>query len=357
LANILDYIQWRGDVPFSCSPFNDIDGLILAELGYVPLDDIVPSDFSMAITVENAFKAYSPERVPEKSRIVTFAQDNQLFEAMARSERFKDILLTGYVNIVEAEEEIQFSAMTCTVGDGTRFVSFRGTDSSFVGWKEDFTLSYAAHTTGQIYAVNYMNDNFTKDSPDLRVGGHSKGGNLALYAAAFCKEELHDVIKNVYSFDAPGFREEITASDEYTAVLPKVKSFIPESSVVGMLLSNSLEHNIVKSSVNGIMQHMAYNWELIRNEFVLTDRLSRSGTVINKALSGWLADFSDEERKTFAEAVFEVLEARDADNFNDIMKEKWSSYAAMLRALRKLPPEQQSILKDAFRKIAKNALS
>ena len=158
----------------------------------------------------------------------------------------------------------------------------------------------------------------------------------------------------VYSFDGPGFREEITDSSEYADVSEKVRSFVPESSVVGMLLNNSLPHKIVKSSVNGIMQHLAYNWELLRNRFVCTNELSKSGDLINKTITGWLDNFSDEERKVFTDTLFAVLEAPEKDTLKEILKGKWSAYSSMFKALRTLSPEQQNVLKDAVKKIAKS---
>ena len=162
MANILDYLQWRGDIPFYADPFNEIDALILSQFGYVPLDGIVPADFSRAISVENAYKYFTPEKIPEAVRFISFEQDNLLFRYMAESERFKNILLTGYVNMIDTAEEVQFSAVTCTIGDGTRFISFRGTDGSVVGWKEDFSIAYLQQTTGQLYSVGYINENFSQ---------------------------------------------------------------------------------------------------------------------------------------------------------------------------------------------------
>ena len=354
MANILDYLQWRGDVPFYADPFNEIDALVLSQFCYVPLDGIIPSDFSIAMTIEKAYSIYRPEKVPPELKIISFENDNTLFKLMAESERFKNMLLTGYVNIIDTEEEVQFSALTVTVGDGTRFIAFSGTDGSVVGWKEDFAISYLQQTAGQLYSVKYLNENFSETSPPLRIGGHSKGGNLAIYASAFARPELRNCVSEIYSFDGPGFREEITHSDEYISILPKIRSFVPESSVVGMLLSNSLSHTIVKSSVNGIMQHISYNWELMRNRFDRTEELSKSGSIINKTIAGFLDDFSDEERKMFTDTLFAVLEAPEKDTLKEVVKGKWSAYSTMFKALRRLSPEQQTVLKDAMRKIAKS---
>ena len=353
MANILDYLDWRGDIPFSADPFNEADGLILSQFVYVPLNDIIPPDFGNNITLKEAFEKYDPSAVDEKSKIISFDEDNILFEKMAQSERFGNIRLMGYTENIDPEKETQFKAVTCILENGMFFISYSGTDDTVIGWKEDFNISYMKQTFGQLQAVNYLNDNF-KNKCVIRTGGHSKGGNLAIYASVFCDRNIKNSVAEIYSYDAPGFREEITQSWQYLGMLPKIKSFVPESSVVGMLLNNSMEHKIVKSSAMGIKQHISYNWEILRNRFVLTQELSKSGHIINKALSGWIDDFNDEERKLFTETLFSVLEAPEKDTIKEIAKNKWSAYSAMFRAIRSLSPEQQAVIKDAFKKIAKN---
>ncbi|MBR1592153.1 MAG: DUF2974 domain-containing protein [Ruminococcus sp.] len=355
MANILDYLDWRGDIPFSADPFNEADGLILSQFVYVPLNGIVPSDFGKEISLKDAFAGYSPSAVDEKSRIISFDEDNILFEKMAQSQRFGNIRLTGYIENIDTEKEVQFRAVSCILEDGTVFISYSGTDDTVIGWKEDFNISYMQQTSGQLQAVSYLNDNFKNSPHIIRTGGHSKGGNFAIYASVFCDRDIKNQIAEIYSYDAPGFREEITQSWQYINMLPRIKSYVPETSVVGMLLNNSMEHRIVKSSAVGIKQHISYNWEIMRNRFVLTQELSKSGHIINKALSGWIDNFSDEERKLFTDTLFSVLEAPEKDTIKEISKNKWSAYSAMFRAIRGLSAEQQAVIKDAFKKIAKSS--
>ncbi len=355
MANILDYLNWRGDIPFSVDPFNEVDGLILAELAYIPLNGIVSPDFSIRAKLPHIHEHFDPEKIPETEKFFGFSHDCILLQKLAESPRFKNTQLTGYAD--ETTDKMQFSAITCILEDGTAFVSYRGTDGSIVGWKEDFELGVVTQTGAQLHAQNYLNRHFARFPRQLRLGGHSKGGNLAVYAGAFCKPEIRSQIINVYAYDSPGFREEIVNSEEYKSILPKVISIIPESSVIGLLLSSLSEHIVVKSSSNGIKQHFAYSWEVLRNAFVRADGVSDSSEVIQKALSGWLADFSDEERKIFVDSVFDVIGASEKGTFREISQNKRSSYLAMVKAVGKLPPDRQTILIDAIMKIAKNAIS
>lgn len=352
LANILDYLDWRGDVPFSADPFNEIDGLILSQFCYVNLDGVVSDSIEEMITIPDAFRRYRPESVDPRSTILTFEQDNLLFRKLAESRRFRGTTLRGYVNEKEHDEDMQFAALTYRLGDGSGFVAFRGTDGTVVGWKEDFTLSYMQMTTGQERAINYLNRAFDEGDCPIRLGGHSKGGNSAIYSSLFCDESIRRRITNIYSFDGPGFRDEILNSEVYRQMLPRIRSFIPEASIVGMLLGSGSDPKIVKNSAIGIKQHYAYNWELKRNRFLLAGRLKKSGDVINKAISGMLEELSDTERQIFADALFEVLGAPDKDNLKEIAKLK--CYPSIIKAISNLRPEQQAVMKNAFKKIAQN---
>ena len=345
-------MDWRGDVPFSADPFNEIDGLILSQFCYVILDGVVPESFSEEISFPEAYRSYNADDVDPKCRILTFEQDNLLFRKLAESRRFRGTTLCGYVSDTEHSEDMQFSAITFRLCDGSGFVAFRGTDGTVTGWKEDFNLSYMQQTAGQQRAIEYINEAFAEGECPIRLGGHSKGGNSAIYSSLFCDESIRQRITNIYSYDGPGFRDEIISSEIYQKMLPRIRSFIPEASIVGMLLGSGSDPKIVKTSVNGIKQHYAYYRELRRNRFVPADRLKKSGDVINKAISGLLSDFSDTEREIFTDSLFEILKAPDKETLKEITK--LSSYPAIIKAISKLRPEQQAVMKEAFKKIAQN---
>ncbi len=345
-------MDWRGDVPFSADPFNEIDGLILSQFCYVILDGVVPESFDEEITFPDAYRGYNADSVDTKHRILTFEQDNLLFRKLAESRRFRGTTLCGYVSDIERSEDLQFSAITYRLCDGSGFVAFRGTDGTVTGWKEDFNLSYMQQTAGQQRAIEYINKAFAVGECPIRLGGHSKGGNSAIYSSLFCDDSIRERITNIYSYDGPGFRDEIISSEIYQKMLPRIRSFIPEASIVGMLLGSGSDPKIVKTSVNGIKQHYAYYWELRRNRFVPADRLKKSGDVINKAISGLLSDFSDTEREIFTDSLFEILKAPDKETLKEITK--LSSYPAIIKAISKLRPEQQAVMKEAFKKIAQN---
>ena len=352
LANILDYLDWRGDVPFSADPFNEIDGSILSQFCYIPLEGAVSDSFTEEITIPDAYKRFDAEAVDPKRRILTFEQDVLLFRKLAESRRFRGTTVCGYVSFVENSEDMQFSALTYRLNDGSSFIAFRGTDGTVVGWKEDFNLSYMQQTAGQQMAVNYIDKALADSECPVRLGGHSKGGNFAIYGSLFCKEDIRGRITDIYSYDGPGFRDEIIDSEVYRTMLPKISCFIPEGAIVGMLLGSGSDPKIVKTSVKSIKQHYFYYWELRRNRFALADKLKKSGDVINKALSGLISDFSDAEKEIFTESLFEILKAPDKETLKELNKLR--SYPSIIKAISKLRPEQQAVMKEAFKKIAQN---
>ena len=326
--------------------------MILSQLCYVNLEGVVPESFDEEISIPDAYRLYRPDDIDVNKRILTFEQDNILFKKLAESRRFGDAALRGFVSSIETSEDMQFSALTYRLGDESGFLAFRGTDGTVVGWKEDFNLSFMQQTAGQERAIGYLNTAFANDDKPIRLGGHSKGGNFAIFSSLYCDESIRSRIVNIYSYDGPGFRNEVIESEVYNNMLPKIKCFIPQVSIVGMLLGNASEPKIVKNTAIGIKQHYAYNWELKRNRFLLTDKLKKSGDVINKAISGMLEDFSDAEREIFTESLFEILQAPDKETLKELNKLR--SYPSIIKAFSKLKPEQQAVIKEAFRKIAQN---
>lgn len=351
MANILDYLDWRGDIPFSVSSFNEVDALILAELSYLPAEEILPADISKTVTISELCERFVPDIIPIEDRIVSFDDDVKLLHKLAESHRFDGMRLTGYVNRIDPDEDLQFAAMTC-IFDNFTYVAFRGTDSTLAGWKEDMNISFMKETASQSMAVRYVDENFADTDTVLVFGGHSKGGNLSAYAAAFCKEEIRQRVRAIFAFDSPGFNEEVAASHEYLAITEKMISIIPQSSLVGQLLSGSSEPRIVKSSAGGIMQHFAYSWQVRRSGFDYAEELSKLGVFVNKTMTGWISSLDEHDRQSFVDAVFTVLESAQSETFNELGSNKRKSFASIIKALTKLSPEQQSAAKKALSQLA-----
>ena len=347
MPNVFDYLEWRCDIPFASDPFNDVDNLILAELSYAHFDGAVPAD-GKRTPLKDVYKTFfeinSREEL-EKSEDV-LARTAFLMDGMMEGRRFAGTKISDFVDIVDTDRDMQMSAVTFILEDGTAYIAFRGTDNTVVGWKEDFNMSYLPETGGQREAVAYLNRIGKKLRRPLRVGGHSKGGNFAVYASAFCDKSVRDRIIAVYSNDGPGFRKEVTESEEYRDVIRKVKSIVPESSVIGLLLSSEAAHKyMVASSVKGMLQHDGMTWQVKRNGFVHAEQ-SDFGKFIKATQKDWLSKIDDKSREKYVNALFSLLEATGADTFIEMKGQKLKSLEQILSTAKDLSEETQKLLLD-----------
>ena len=344
MSNIFDYLDWRADIPFSLDPFNEVDNLILSELAYTDFSGIVPSDgdaVPLSVCCEQFFLTHSKEDILKDTSLT--AKAPLLMEKMLSGTRFGTIRLCRYINEIDAEKTAQLSGLAFLLSDGTAYIAFRGTDSSIVGWKEDFDLGYLTETTGQLYAVEYLQHTASHIDSPLRIGGHSKGGNFAIFASSFCGSQIQDRIITVFSNDGPGFRAEIVESEDYLRILPKIISIVPDTSIIGMILFNRAKHRVVKSNAFGILQHDGFSWSVQRNRFETTD-LSELGKIFDQTLDSWVDGMDDETRKSFTETVFSIIESTGMDSFHEISKQKLKAAEAMLSSFFTMPKEKQSEL-------------
>lgn len=321
MANIFDYLDWRGDISFKEDPFNEVDNLVLSWMAYVHLDGILPSGVcNVSVTVGEAVKRFFEiydleEKLKEYSLTKTSAL---LFHKMVDCPRFSNLRILNYVNHISVELQQQFSAMTIEIGEDLLYVAYRGTDDTIVGWREDFNMSFLPCVPSQLEAVEYLNASVRGRKERLIIGGHSKGGNLAVYAAMHCEPQIRSKIIRVFNNDGPGFLSEILQSDEYQEMLPRITTIVPESSIIGMLLGHEEEYEIVRSSQRGIMQHDAGTWEVERNGFVYLDSLSNSSKFFDKSIKEWVYQMDEEQRKLFVDGLFQMLEASGAKTTGEL---------------------------------------
>lgn len=335
MSNIFDYLQWR-DLKLDKVEFNEVDNLILARLSYFPLDNVVENK---PITLKEAYKKYLD--VKEKGRILQ-EEDSELFPVLANSIRFGDIKLTNYINKIDLEQEEQFSAVTLLLPDDTIYVSFRGTDNTIVGWREDLNMSFKELVPAQTTAKNYLNKIAEEYKNKIRVGGHSKGGNLAIYASAFCNSEIQDRIIEVYNNDGPGFCESVVNSEGYKKIIKKVCTYIPQSSIIGRLLNHKEKIIILKSTQTGIMQHDLYTWQVLGDKFIKAE-ITNSSEIIDKTITNWLLNVDAEQRSLCIDAIFEILYSTKAETLSEIKQNKFDSIRTMLKTYKNIDEGNREI--------------
>lgn len=347
MANIFDYLTWRGDISLREDPFNEVDSLVLAWLSYVSLDDVMPGGgHNRPMTIEEAGRAFFEQNDLEE-RLKGFSLTKTsalLFHELINCPRFSQMKIINYANHISEELQQQFSAMTIQIDKDTLFVAFRGTDDTIVGWREDFNMSFLPSVPSQIEAATYVTTTLRNRPEKFIFGGHSKGGNLAVYAAVHAPAELKSRIIQVYNHDGPGFLHDVLESAEYKEMLPKIKTIVPESSIIGMLLGHEEEYEIVKSTQKGIMQHDAGSWQIIRNEFVYLDSLSNSSKFLNHSLKEWVSGLNEEQRKEFVDGLFQMLEAAGAKTTGELYSSGWKSLSSAVKAFNGMDLEMKQNL-------------
>lgn len=350
MANMMDYLDWRGDLPFSSDSFNHVDNLILSELAYVGFDGIVPgSDSSESIGIQEVndefWKRHTLEEVKKERTLYHLAP--MLLQKASASTRYAGTRLSGYINRVSADEGEQMSAVTFHLDNGLTYVSFRGTDDTITGWKEDFHLGFMEETAGQRMAAEYLSRQAAAVKGELFVGGHSKGGNFAVYAAAFCEEKAREKIRRVYTNDGPGFLETVTHSLQYRDILPRIVSIIPEESVFGLLLDSGYPYTTVKSSNHGVWQHDAMSWEVMGNHFVEMASTNKTSRFLEKTVAQWLSGISLEERRRFVNTIFEIIAATGKDTLSSFQTDGLKAALEIINSYQKMKKEE----KEHVRKI------
>lgn len=352
MANIMDYLDWRGDLTFEQSPFNEVDNLILAQLPYVELDQIVPDVNSNDIVrLKEAsrlfFKTHQKEKLLKKVSMTKMAPF--VMEKMASTRRFGDVGLFRYVNEINQKEEFQFCAVCVVLPDGSIFVSYSGTDSSIVGWKEDFNMSFLTETPSQIRSVEYLNYFAEERRVPLRIGGHSKGGNLAMYAAMHCDSRLRERILAVYSNDGPGFSGEEIGREGYQCLSDRMCTILPESSIVGMLMEHAGRVIVVRSTSNGVMQHDGMSWEVLGNHFMETNGVSKESIMMERTLTSWILQLEPEEREEFVDTLFGILDTAKIYSTEELARIKWKNVSDLIKAATGLPKESQEMIGNTLK--------
>lgn len=361
-TNILDYLKWRGDLSFLQSPFNDIDSLILSQIIYIPFEGIVPSVRSTrTITLRAAAEKFFSIYDESKSSLGALLPNEifDLFRMAGQSRRFGNIRLSRYVNKINHETEIQFCAMTLFMDEINEiYIDFRGTDDTIVGWKEDFNMGFMTPVPSQTESVKYFNyviGKYIKENPSLkiRLGGHSKGGNLAVFAATYVENlpevNIQDKIDCIYNFDGPGFDDKVIRSEEYLRIRDRIKTIIPQSSVVGMLLGHEEGYIVVRSDQVGLLQHDALSWEVLGTEFTCLESVTDASLVLDKTLKAWIKSMDSISAERFVTALFEILSATDAKTLTELVTGKNRSISVMLKAYAGEDEDTKKMLKSAVR--------
>ncbi len=353
MGTLFDYVSWRGDLTFSQAPFNEVDSLIFALLSYVEYKDIVPDGHSSEpISLQaaaNGFFARNPDPKKVSIGLIVPKEIIRLLRAVKGCRRYRQVGMKAYVNQIDLDVQMQFSAVTFLLETGRCVVAFRGTDDTIVGWKEDFNMSFMDVVPAQTRAVEYLNEAAKASDGDLFVTGHSKGGNLAVYSAVHTEKDVQKRLLGVWNHDGPGFRDNILTDPDYLDVKPQIKTLLPQSSLVGMLLEHEEDYTVVKSRQKGFLQHNGLTWDVMGSSFIRVKNISPESRRTDKTLKKWIESMSLEQREQLCEALYRILSSDNALTLTDLVsiKNRW-----LLRGLQ-MDEDVRRVLKLTLQQLIK----
>ena len=344
MSTIFDYLKEVTYDSIYDRPFNELDVLALTELTYLPFGHIVPQGDTTGIPVR---LSDAMELIDRTTDFIVSNQHLQLVDELATSKRFKNIKLLNYVDEYDPDVQKQFAAMTYRLSLDTYLVVFRGTDDTLIGWKEDFHMTYMDHVPAQKRAASYL-QHVMKEFPKGRflVAGHSKGGNLATYACSYLPDSLFERVDAIYSYDAPGLNKAIIETEGYQRTSPNIRRFVPQGSIVGMMLEVPEPTTIVKSSALGsFAQHDAFTWEIKDYSFVTVSETSPDSQQTDLTLKQWVRETSADERKKFFDTFFGIFLDAGITSINDLTDLKQLAKAKeILQNAQDLDPTEREML-------------
>ena len=339
MNNIIDYVNQYGKYGFNKKSFNEVDSLIFSELSYLKFDSFFIGDAASDKSLHFNEMSHSPYFEDLFQGLPDTVNNRALILAAANAERFKDTIINYYSNILDEEKELQFSAVTFFPQNELPYIAIRGTDETLIGWKEDFNMAFMYPVPAQEAGIRYLEQVSQDIQGFFRIGGHSKGGNIAVYASMKAKQIIRDRIQEIYSHDGPGFKDELFNHPGYLEIQDRIRKTIPQSSVIGLLLQHQEIYKVVKSENFGILQHDPFSWVVHHGKFVQLEEVASNALLMNRTLNQWIAHMEDGDRKEFVNLIFGLFDANEIKTVNELSEEWKTVLTSMIRARKELDDE------------------
>jgi len=343
MANIIDYIKWRGDISFQVSPFNPVDNLLLSELSYMAFNGLIDrhGDMPIDLLCEKYFEATDKTTLG----LLLTGEFDTMFKSMAASSRFSNINVRESVSVYDKSLEVQFAVTLFELDRNTCYIGFRGTDDTIIGWKEDFNMSFMDEIPAQRLALDYLNKVDEKYKyRNIYIGGHSKGGNLAVYSAVHAKTLIKDKILKVYNNDGPGFKQGLIKTKAYKSISDRIITLIPQSSVVGLLLEHEESYYVVKSNQKGLMQHDGFSWQVEGKDFIYLSGIQDDSIAIDMTIKQLLNELSMEQRASYTNTLFELIAVGEEETLAELGKGGLKTFLAMSKNYANLDKETKKVI-------------
>lgn len=335
--NIMTYLKWRGDLTLKDADFCEIDSLILSQLVYLKFDEI------NLTTIAQAAFAYKKKYLQGIDAAEYHPREVLLME-LAKSKRFSQMMISNYVSIFSESKMKQFAAMHIQIKKNFVYIAFRGTDKTLTGWREDFNMSYQMPVGAQQEAVDYLNRTANGYFTKYWLGGHSKGGNLALYAATLCHPRIQKKIQRIDTFDSPGYLEDLTKKKEYANLTGKLYPFVPQGTIAGILLEHPKQQIIVESMESGFAQHSVFTWKIHGTKLVTVEKRTPTSYTLEESINNSIGKLSLEDREQLVGAFFQVLKEAGVRSISDLTSMHAKGLLSLIRAMTSVPPENKELL-------------
>lgn len=351
--SLIDYIRWRGDLNFKTFPFNDIDAMILSQLssvryghavpGAATVDELQKRPYKLLPTLEQVAQIHHDSFSGENSNSKMEEEDYILFEA-GKSNRFKNIRMDGYICDMDSENIKQFSAVTFFLKKRLVYIAFRGTDDTFISWEENFRMSYMFPIPAQADAEKYLNfmaQGFLRKSI---VGGHSKGGNMAVYASTFCKNTIQKSIQRIFAFDAPGFPKDLNSIESYGLIKDKIVGYMPVNSIIGTLMTVPYQNLVVNSDASSVWQHYMFNWEIMGTSPVFVEDRSEFSYRFEKIVSEKIDAIPEEDKPQSVSELFSVFRDNQIYKISDFSNMSFKQVLGLIKGARSISSANKDLL-------------
>lgn len=350
MATLYNYLLRYSDKSFDEMYLNEIDVLLLNELSYFPFDNYVTQAFDLeqAFDLSKLYKVIGPSlpRMHQFQTMILTKYRIELFQIMANSPRYSNIKLYAFHNQISLDIELQFSALCFDIPNHYTLVSFRGTDDSIIGWKEDAYMAFQPTIPAQQMAANYLNLMPTQQDKPLILSGHSKGGNLVVFAASKAKTELQEHIQIIFSFDGPGFQPLMNISEDMHLIEDRVVHIIPEDSIVGRMLEYNIPPVIIKSRKTAFSQHEPINWVIEDNHFQVIEKTSDFSQLVDLSIKAWTAELSPSEMKEFVDISFDLIDLTKIKHLEEINQNKLGFFRHLRSQIHNLDEDSRQMIKQ-----------
>lgn len=349
MAGLIEYLEWRGDISFAQVKPCEADYAVLGCISYLPYEKLVVSNMNgRPVKAGRVFEKILQLCGPKgDGRTYHLKDDEALTRKLLDSPRFSELELVGYENIIDEEKEEQFAAITMIMPDRELVVLFRGTDKTLVGWKEDFNMGFSDTVPSQHDALRYLESAAKVFGRKMYVCGHSKGGNLAMYASAYSKPETQALIHEIVNLDGPGFDISKSDGNDMRKIRGRLHTYLPQKSIVGMLLEHGEESTIVHSNASMAWQHSPHSWEVRRGRFIREENMGVLSRKIDGTLKDWVTKRTPEQREKLVEGYWRVITETGAKRVDELFSLK--NAFTLLKGINSIDEETRELLSESLK--------